>query len=136
MATDAAGQRVYAFEDSEIQAFTVIEMSVWQSAQFFSAATSAAGQATLPNPPYPWRRIAANMLDSLAANQARLSIIAKLLDVTINPGAVKAMRDQAAYLREVEDNAMSFVIVEQVNDVFSFRDRYWKQVQRQQGGGF
>ena len=126
----ATGQRVYAFADQEIQAATQIEMQVWQSGQFFSP---PAGVGALNNPPYPWRRIAATLLDALAANQARLQIIAKLLDVTINPKAADAMRAQAAALREADDNSGAFIIIEQVNDVFSFRDRFWKQVQRQQG---
>lgn len=129
---DANQSRVYAFEDQEIVMATTIEASVWMSPQFFSPPS---GRATVANPPYSWRRIAANLLDSLAADQARLSIIAKLLDVTINPQATKAMQAQAAYLRRVDDESGAFVIIEQVNDVFSFRDRFWKQIQRQQGAG-
>ena len=129
----ATGQRVYAFEDSEIMAATTIEMSVWQSAQFF---TPPAGTPVLSNSgPTPWRRIAATLLDALAASQARMQIIAKLLDVTINPKASAEIRAQAEALREADDNSGAIVIIEQVNDVFSFRDRFWKQVQRQQGGG-
>ena len=128
----ATGQRVYAFEDSEISAAAAIEMAVWRSPQFF---TPPAGQATQPTVPTPWRRIAATLLDALAASQARQQIIAKLLDVTINPKASAEMRAQAAALREADDNSGAFVIIEQVNDVFSFRDRFWKQVQRQQGAG-
>ncbi len=128
---DDQGQRVYAFSDEEIQAATTIEMSVWQSAQFW---TPPRGLTTLPAPPYPWRRIAATLLDALAANQARLGIISKLLDVTLNPNAAKSMREQAQALRDTDDNSGAFVIIEQVNDQFSFRDRFFKQVQRQQGG--
>lgn len=130
---NAQGQRVYAFEDSEILMATQIELGVWQSAQFFSPPV---GVASFGSVPVPWRRIAANLLDALAANQARLQIIAKLLDVTVNPKASAEMRAQAAALREADDNSGAFVIIEQVNDVFSFRDRYWKQVQRMTGGGF
>jgi hypothetical protein len=126
------GQRVYAFEDSEILMAVNIEASVWMSPQFY---TPPAGGNTIANPPYPWRRIAANMLDSLAADQARMSIITKLLDVQINPQAPRAMQAQAKYLRQIEDESGAFVIIEQVNDVFSFRDRFWKQVQRQVAGG-
>lgn len=128
----ATGQRVYAFEDSEITMAAQIEMAVWMSPQFYSP---PAGNATIQNPPYPWRRIAANLLDALAANSARLQIIAKLLDVTINPRASDAIRAQAQALRTADDNSGAFVIIEQVNDAFSFRDRFCKQVQRQQAGG-
>jgi len=131
--TDAQGNRVYAFEDSEIQAATAIELAVFQSSQFY---TPPVGLSSLATPPVPWRRIAATLLDSLAANQARLQIIAKLLDVTINPRASESMAAQAKALRDADDNSGAFVIVEQVNDAFSFRDRYWKEVQRQQGEGF
>lgn len=135
VATDpASGQRVYAFEDSEILMAGQIEIAVWASPQFF---TPPSGSSTLQNsPPYPWRRIAANLLDALAANQARLQIISKLLDVQINPRASAEIRAQAQALRTADDNSGAFVVIEQVNDVFSFRDRYWKQVQREQGAGF
>lgn len=126
------GQRVYAFEDSEILAMTQIELSTYQSSQYYNAPLGN----TLPsNPPMPWRRIAASLLDSLAANQARIILITKVLDVTLNPRAASEMRAQAAALREVDDNAGAIMIIEQVNNVFSFRDRYFKSVQRQSGGG-
>jgi hypothetical protein len=130
---DVNGARVYAFEDAEITMAAAIESAVWQSAQFYSAPS---GRATQPTVPVSWRRIAASLLDSLASNQARLQIIVKLLDVTINPNASRSMREQAQALRDADDNSGAFVIIEQVNDVFSFRDRFCKQVQRQQGGGF
>ncbi len=128
----ARGQRVYAFEDQEIQAGVQIEMAVWQSSMFFSP---PAGAANLPGVPIPYRRVAATMLDCLAANQARLQIIAKLLDVTVNPKASEAMREQAAALREADDNSGAFVVIEQTVDFFSFRDRWFKEWQRQTAGG-
>ena len=94
---DAQGNRVYAFEDQEIQAATSIEMAVWQSSMFFSP---PAGANVLPTTPIPWRRIAATLLDALASNQARLQIIVKLLDVTLNPNASREMRAQAQALRD------------------------------------
>ena len=126
--TNAQGQRVYAFEDSEIQAAYQIEQNVWMSPQFYSGNIGLQSEAT---PPVSYRRVAATLLDCLAANQARLTIIASILDVKLNPAAVKAMRDQAQALRDVEDNSGAFVIIEQVNDVWSFRDRYWATVQRE-----
>src|SRR5271156_1998766 len=59
---DANGNRVYAFEDSEIVAATTIETSVWQSGMFYSG---QAGVASTPSNPIPWRRIAATLLDCL-----------------------------------------------------------------------
>lgn len=122
--------KIYAFEDSEIMAATTIETSVFQSAQFYSGQgglTSFANQAVVP-----WRRIAATLLDSLAANKARLSAVTELLDVKLAPGiAAKALREQAQALRDADDNSGSFAIIEQVGNQFSFRDRFWKTVQRQ-----
>ena len=71
---------------------------------------------------------------ALASNQARISLISQQLDTKLNPGAVKDMQAQAAALREADDNSGAFVIIEQVNDGFSFIDRYWKTYQRQSGG--
>ena len=127
------GQRVYAFEDSEILAATQIENAVFSSPQFYSGPL---GSVSLPaNPPYPWRRIAATLLDCLAANQARIAIVSGILDVKINAQAAASMRAQAQALRDADDNSGAIMIAEQVNNSFSFRDRYWKTVQRQSAGG-
>ena len=124
---------IYVFSDQEIAAATQIEISVWQSGQFYSGPM---GNATLGSSPVPWRRIAATLLDSLAANKARLSVVQQILDVKLAPHlAAAAIQAQAAALRKADDESGAFVIVEQVNDVFSFRDRYWKSVQRQFASG-
>jgi hypothetical protein len=125
---DPNGNRIYAFEDSEIMAAQAIEQNVWMSPQYYSGTM---GQAAEANPPVSYRRVAATLLDSLAANQARLSIISGILDVKLNAQAAKQMQAQAAYLRRVEDESGAFVIIEQVNDEWSFIDRYWKTIQRQ-----
>jgi len=125
---DQNGNRVYAFEDSEILAAYQIEQNVWMSPQFYSGTL---GQASETNPPVSYRRVAATLLDCLAANQARLQAISSILDVKLNAQAAKEMRETAAALREAEDNSGAFVIIEQVNDEWSFRDRFWKTVQRQ-----
>ncbi len=123
------GQRVYAFEDSEIMSAYAIEAQVWQSSMTYSG---VGGVPTLQPPPgASYRRVAATLLDCLAANQARLQIISQILDVKLNNQAAKAMQEQAKYLRQVEDESGAFVIIEQVNDWPSFRDRWWKSVQRQ-----
>ncbi len=124
---------IYVFSDAEIGAATQIEIGVWQSSQFYSGPM---GNATLGSAPVPWRRIAATLLDALAANKARLAAVVQILDVKLDPSkAAKALQDQAAALRKADDESGAFVIVEQVNDVFSFRDRYWKSVQRQFASG-
>ena len=127
------GERVYAFEDSEILAATAIENSVFNSGMYFSGPE---GATNLPaNPPYPWRRIAATLLDCLASNYARIALVSGVLDVKLNGQAAKEMRATAAALREADDNSGAIIIAEQVNNSFSFRDRYWKTIQRQSGGG-
>jgi hypothetical protein len=123
------GQRVYAFEDSEIMAAYQIESFVWQSSMTYSG-TGGVNQFS-PPPNAPYRRVAATLLDCLASNQARLAIVSGILDVKINGAAAKQMQDQAKYLRQVDDESGAFVIIEQVNDWPSFRDRWWKTVQRQ-----
>lgn len=125
---NAQGQRIYAFEDSEILSAYAIEQNVWMSPQFYSGNI---GLQTESNPPVSYRRVAATLLDCLAADQARLSILSQVLDVKLQPHAVTDMQAQAKALRDADDNSGSFVIIEQVNDEWSFRDRYWKSIQRE-----
>lgn len=128
MDTDAAH---YIFEDSEIQAVTTMQTLQFQSGQFWSGAQGA----NLPSSPVSYLRIAATLLDCLAANNARLSGMIQILDVKMDTKqAAQALRDQAKCYRETDDDAGAFMIIEQVNDDFSFRDRWWKQVQRQSIG--
>jgi hypothetical protein len=47
--------------------------------------------------------------------------------------AAKALQDTAQRYLDMDDNSGAVVIIESVNDYFSFRDRFWKQVQRQSG---
>src|ERR1051326_2866074 len=96
----AASGEPFVFADQEIQMATFVELSVWQSAQFFSGPL---GKATLGTPPMPWRRIAAQLQDSLAANTARLSGILQILDVKMDLSkAAKALQDQAAINRQTD----------------------------------
>lgn len=125
---------IYIFSDQEIGAATNIEMNVWQSAQYYSGPL---GIPTLPNIAVPYRRIAATLLDALCANKARLAAVQQILDVKLAPEkAAAALAAQAKALRDADDDSGAFVIIEQVNDVFSFKDRFWKTIQRQQGLGF
>lgn len=121
----------HVFEDEEIAAATQIQALQFQSSMFYSGP----GGNNLPTSPVSYLRIAALLLDALAANKARLASVKQLLDVKLDSSdAAIQLRATAAEYREVEDNAGAFMIIEQVNDVFSFRDRYWKTVQRQIGG--
>lgn len=123
--------RAYVFSDNEITAFYTIQTMQFQSAQFFSP---PAGM-NLPTSPVAVLRVAAMALDSMAANSSKLASVIELLDVKLSPDkAAIALRAQANQYRDLDDNSGAFFIVEQVNDQWSFRDRFWKQVQRQSGG--
>ncbi len=118
----------HVFEDQEIQSFAAITAGVWQSSMQYSGTL---GVATLPTSPVNYLRTAALALDSLAANSSRLGGVIQILDVklSVDKSAI-ALRDQAAQYRQVDDDNMAFVIIEQVQNEWSFRDRFWAQVQR------
>ena len=124
---------VWVWADQEIQMAYNIQAGAFQSSQFWSPPS---GQFTLPTTPVSQLRVAALLLDALAANTSRLATIKQVLDVKLDSSdAAIQLRATAAEYRTVEDESGAFAIIEQVNDVFSFRDRFWKQVQRQQGQG-
>lgn len=127
--TDAANP---IFEDAEITAFLTLAGSVWQSAQFYSAAS---GQVQLPSPPTSYLRAAALALDSLASNRSRLQGVIELLDVKLSSvkDAALQLRAQAQSYRDTDDNSGAFVIIEQVNNAWSFQQRYFNQAARQLG---
>ncbi len=123
----------HIFEDSEIVMATTMQSLQWQSGMLYSG---VAGVSTLPTPPVSYRRIAALMIDSLANDRARLASVKRILDVELDPAtASKMLRDGAQCLRD-EDDAGAFVIIEQVQTgaPWSFRDRWWAQIQRQSWG--
>ena len=121
----------HVFEDSEITAATNICALQFQSGQFYSYPSGA----NLPSAPVPYLRVAALLLDALAANKSRLASVKQLLDVRLDSSdAADQLRKTAAEYRDVDDNAGAFMIIEQCNDYFSFSDRWWKQVQRQAAG--
>lgn len=77
------------------------------------------------------RFAAADALDSLAANYARLAKRIKVLDIDVDTkDAAKALREQAKALREQEDDSGNVEIAELVTNHFSARERIWKQFQR------
>lgn len=133
VANAADGSRLYVFEDSEILAAAQITAGVWQSSQFFSGVD---GVAALPTTPSNYLRTAATLLFSLSANNARLAAIKQILDVRVDAtDAAEQMRKTAQSYLDLDDNSGAFAIVEMVSSDFSFRDRFWKQVQRQSAGG-
>ena len=121
----------HVFEDESIQIAYQVETSAFQSSMFFSG---SAGRS-LPSTPIPYRRIAATLLDAESTRQSRIAAVTQLLDVKLDAQkSAQALRDRAQDLRDADDNNGAFVIVEQVTDWFSFRDRFWSQWQRQQAG--
>jgi hypothetical protein len=120
----------FVFADEEITAVTNIQALNFQSSMRW---TAPAGQ-NLPSSPVSYLRIAAMLLDALAANKSRLSTIQQLLDVRLS-GADSAiqLRTTAAEYRAVDDDAGAFAIIEQCSTEWAFRDRFWAQVQRQSG---
>ncbi len=129
------------FQDEEILAVEQIVRQPFQSGMFFSTPNGPVGGGTLgtalPQLPIPYYRVAAILLNSIAANKARLSSIMQLLDVKLDPSkAAKALQDQAKAYLDLDDNSGAFMIIEQINNDWSFRDRFWKQWQRQSAGSF
>ena len=123
---------VYIFSDQEIQMFTAMQSQAlgWQSTQYYSPPAGA----FLPSAPTGYLRIAATMLNALASNKSRLASIKKLLDVQLDSSdAAIQLRDTAQMYLDMDDNSGAVAIIEMVNDYFSFRDRFWKQIQRQSG---
>lgn len=129
------------FQDEEILAMEQIVTTPFQSGMFWSTPNGPLGGGTLgvnlPQIPIPYYRVAGMLLNALASSSSRLGSVTKLLDVSLNPAAAaKALRDQAQMYFDQDDNSGAFMIIEQVNDDFSFRSRFWKQWQRQSAGGF
>ena len=123
----------YIFSDQEITAAGQINQAIWQSGMFYTQPT---GLPNLPSSPSNYFRAAATLLFSLSSNKARLSSIKQLLDVKLDASdAAIQLRETAQSYLDLDDSSGAFVIVEMVNDSFSFSDRFWKQVQRQQGVG-
>lgn len=127
---NAKGGRGYIWSDEEILMYEQMQTQTFQSAQFFSG---PAGRF-IPPTPLDYYRVAGTMLMGLSANKAALSSIEKVLDVQVDASkAAAALQTTAQNYFDMSDNSGAFVIIEQVNDYFSFADRFWKQVQRQQG---
>lgn len=122
----------HVFEDSEVLAGYAIQAAQFQSGMFYSG---PAGR-NLPATPVSYLRVAALLLDALAANKSRLASIKQLLDVKLDSSdAAIQLRATAQEYRDVEDNSGAFMIIEQVqrDGGWSFRDRFWATVQRQSG---
>lgn len=117
------------FQDEEILTIeNLVVPNVWQSSMFWSGVS---GQPTLPTAPVNYLRTAAYLLNCIASNKARLASIKQLLDVKLDSSdAAIQLRAQAQAWMDIDDNSMAFVIIEQVNDSWSFVQRFWSQWQR------
>lgn len=123
---------VHTWEDSEIEGFYRMVGMVWQSSMQYSGTM---GVANLPSPPVSIFRVAAAMLDAQACNGAKLAGALELLDAKVNlSDGANLFHQQAAAMREIDDNSGSFAIVEQTNTIFAYRDKFWAGWQRQIGG--
>ena len=122
------------FQDSEITAAMSINQAVGQSSMFYSYSCLS---QYLPQAPTNYLRAAALLLTSLAGNSARFASVVGLLDVKLNAAAAStALLATAQRYLDMDDNSGAFAIAEQVNTVWSFRDRWLAMLQRQTGGGF
>jgi hypothetical protein len=127
---NAQGGQGYIWSDEEILMYEQMQTYPFQSSQFFSGP----GGQFVPPTPIDYYRVAGVMMMALSANKAALASIEKVLDVQVDPSkAAKALQDTAQGYFTMSDNIGAFMIIEQVNDYWSFSDRFWKQVQRQQG---
>lgn len=78
-------------------------------------------------------RAAALLLDTLASNTSRLAGALMVLDIKLQTGeAAIQLRSTAKEYRDREMNSGAFAVVEMVNDDFSWRNRIWNQMLRQQ----
>ncbi len=117
----------HIFEDAEIVMATTIQSLTWQSSQFYSGTSGS----NLPAAPVSYRRVAATLLDAIAANKSRLASVSRILNVELNSGrAADSLRASAQCLRD-EDSQGAFVVIEQVTNEWSFRDRFLNEFARQ-----
>lgn len=112
----------HIWEDSEIMAGYQIDVAYAIVPMNGQVATNYGGS------PATWRRVAATLLDGLASSRGRLAGALQVLDIKCDLGkASSELREQAKYLREVEDNAGHFASAEMVNDPQQARERVYKQ---------
>ena len=119
------------FSDAEITAAHAINQAVFSSGQFYTAPMGA----NLPASPSNYLRAAALLLRAIACSKARLAAVQSLLDVKLDASkAAAALEKQAQAYMQMDDDSGAIFVAEQVNTVWSFKDRYWAQIQRQAGG--
>jgi hypothetical protein len=113
------------FQDQEIySAYNIITT--------FVIVPGGGGQAPVNSSYTPsYYRVAAILLDSLAANKSALAAVLKVLDISLDLSkAAQELRATAKEYRDVEDNSGAFAIVEWVPNNFAAFERVWKQLLR------
>lgn len=127
-----AAKNLPVFQDAEIERLYTIQQMQFQSSMFFSP---PAGRI-LPFAPVSLLRVAALGLDIIANNAAFTSLVTQLMDVKLSAKDASAMiAARANQYRQTDDEAGAFAIIEQVFTTWGFQDRFWRQTQRQMGGG-
>ena len=115
------------FQDEEINAALSIE-----SSQSIIVGLTGYSPSVPVAQVYSYRRAAALLLNSLAANKSRLGGALKVLDIDMDLSkAAAALRDTAKQYIDQEADAGYFAVSEMVQDSFSMRERLWKMLYRQ-----
>jgi hypothetical protein len=121
------------FQDDEVTAALFIESA--QGLYVSGQASSSARAVQVPFIPqvYSYRRAAALLLDSIAAQLAQTAAATRILDVTLDcKSAAQEARAAAKALRDTEANSGQFAIAEQAINPFAARQRVWSQLLRGQ----
>ena len=122
------------FQDDEVNAALFLEssQSLYVSGQAAPIA-NATQNGGIPQI-YSFRRSAALLLDSIAAQLAQQGAVASILDVKLacNQASAEAAA-RAKTLRDTEANNGSFAIAEMVVNQFAARERVYKQLLRLYG---
>jgi hypothetical protein len=111
---------------------TDISNPIWLDEEIAGMVLVQAGMYQGRNLPVSPLRVAALLLNALASNQARLSNVTRLLDVTLTPVAVKELRAQAQAYIDQDDNC-GIVVIQQATTSFAFRDLLLREAERRSG---
>ena len=122
------------FSDDEVNQALYLESS--QALYVSGQAAPIANQTQNPAIPmiYSYRRAAALLLDSIAAQLSQQGAVEALLDAKLacHQAAAQA-RASAKALRDTEANSGNFAIAEMVPNQFAARERVYKQLLRLYG---
>lgn len=122
------------FADAEINQALYIESS--QSLYVSGQAQPIANSVQNPAIPqvYSYRRAAALLLDSIAAQLSQQGAVEQILDVKLACSQAAAQaRASAKALRDTEANSGNFAIAEMAPNQFAARERVYKQLLRLYG---